>query len=87
MSVDSSKREGATGTGRTRQRLVICAVLSRNDTVCADPSVTAMDGHVHGTDHHSHKEQGSMIRRYIIWRNRHADDVRLRQFVVRANVA
>ncbi len=27
-----------------------------------------------GTDHRSHKEQGSMIRRYIIWRNRHADD-------------
>nr|WP_240980948.1 transposase [Streptomyces sp. Z423-1] len=27
-----------------------------------------------GTDHASHHEQGSMIRRYIIWRNRHADD-------------
>ncbi|HEY5354991.1 MAG TPA: hypothetical protein VIK57_21310, partial [Streptosporangiaceae bacterium] len=32
-----------------------------------------------GADHASHKEQGSMIRRYIIWRNRHADDTRLRQ--------
>jgi hypothetical protein len=40
-----------------------------------------------GTDHRSHKEQGSMIRRYIIWRNRHADDLRLRQIVARANVA
>jgi transposase len=40
-----------------------------------------------GTDHRSHKEQGSMIRRYIIWRNRHADDTRLRQIVARANVA
>ncbi|MFG2561056.1 hypothetical protein [Streptomyces sp. NPDC048496] len=39
-----------------------------------------------GTDHRSHKEQGSMIRRYIIWRNRHADDTRLRQVVARANV-
>jgi transposase len=39
-----------------------------------------------GTDHHSHKEHGSMIRRYI-WRNRHADDTRLRQVVARANVA
>jgi hypothetical protein len=28
-----------------------------------------------------------MIRRYIIWRNRHADDTRLRQVVARANVA
>ncbi|GAA1232093.1 hypothetical protein GCM10009646_20630 [Streptomyces aureus] len=40
-----------------------------------------------GTDHASHKEQGSMIRRYIIWRNRHADDRRLRAVVDRANVA
>lgn len=34
-----------------------------------------------------HKEQGSMIRRYVIWRNRHADDRRLRAVVHRANVA
>ncbi|MFF3934198.1 transposase, partial [Streptomyces hirsutus] len=34
-----------------------------------------------------HKEQGSMIRRYIIWRNRHADDRRLRAIVDRAKVA
>ena len=27
-----------------------------------------------GTDHASHQEQGSMIRRYIIWRNNHAYD-------------
>ncbi|MEW1836650.1 transposase [Nonomuraea angiospora] len=40
-----------------------------------------------GTDHAGHKEQGSMIRRYITWRNRHADNVRLRQIVTRANVA
>jgi len=40
-----------------------------------------------GTDHRIHKEQGSMIRRYIIWRNRHADDTRLRQVVARANGA
>ncbi|GJF20602.1 hypothetical protein SHO565_11660 [Streptomyces sp. HO565] len=40
-----------------------------------------------GTDHTTHKEQGSMIRRYIIWRNRHADDQRLQEVVDRANVA
>lgn len=40
-----------------------------------------------GTDHASHREQGSMIRRYIIWRNRHADDRRLRAVVDKANVA
>jgi len=40
-----------------------------------------------GTDHASHKEQASMIRRYIIWRNSHAYDERLRRIVNRANVA
>jgi hypothetical protein len=40
-----------------------------------------------GTDHPSHKAQGSMIRRYVIWRNDHAADQRLRQVVARANVA
>jgi len=40
-----------------------------------------------GTDHASHREQGSMIRRYIIWRNNHAYDERLRRIINRANVA
>jgi transposase len=40
-----------------------------------------------GTDHASHKEQASMIRRYIIWRNNHAYDEKLRRIVDRANVA
>ncbi|GFE13204.1 hypothetical protein Sgleb_12510 [Streptomyces glebosus] len=40
-----------------------------------------------GTDHTDHKEQASMIRRYIIWRNHHADDKYLRAVVDRANVA
>jgi hypothetical protein len=38
-------------------------------------------------DHASHKEQGSTIRCYIIWRNKHAADERLRKVVIRANVA
>jgi transposase len=40
-----------------------------------------------GTDHTSHQEQASMIRRYIIWRNNHAYDERPRHIVNRANVA
>ena len=40
-----------------------------------------------GTDHATHKEQASMIRRYIIWRNNHAYDERLRRIIDRANVA
>jgi hypothetical protein len=42
---------------------------------------------LYGTDYASHKEQGSMIRRYIIWRKTHAYDERLRRIVDRANVA
>jgi transposase len=37
-----------------------------------------------GTDHNSHAEQALMIRRYIAWRNRHAQDVLLRQVVTKA---
>ncbi len=40
-----------------------------------------------GTDHGSHREQASMIRRYIIWRNRNAHDRALTELVKRANVA
>lgn len=40
-----------------------------------------------GTDHESHEAQASMIRRYIRWRNRNANDKALRELVKRANVA
>ncbi len=40
-----------------------------------------------GTDHANHTEQGSMIRRYIAWRNRHTQDPTLHRIVKRANVA
>jgi hypothetical protein len=40
-----------------------------------------------GTDHASHKEQAGMIRRYVIWRNNHACDRRLRRVVARATLA
>jgi hypothetical protein len=40
-----------------------------------------------GTDHASHREQGSMIRRYLAWRNRHTSDPGLRRVVNRAIVA
>jgi transposase len=40
-----------------------------------------------GTDHGSHREQASMIRRYIAWRNRSAHDRRLGEIINRANVA
>jgi len=40
-----------------------------------------------GTDHHTHAEQASMIRRYIRWRNRNAHDQELNEVITRANVA
>jgi transposase len=40
-----------------------------------------------GTDHQSHEDQNSMIRHYIIWRNRNAQDKTLREMIKRANVA
>ena len=40
-----------------------------------------------GTDHNSHQEQASMIRRYIRWRNRNANDRALTEIINRANVA
>jgi hypothetical protein len=39
------------------------------------------------TDHTSHQQQPSRIRRYIAWRNQHAHNQRLRQIVDRANIA
>ena len=40
-----------------------------------------------GTDHQSHEEQSSMIRRYIARRNRHKDDEVVRAISLRAKVA
>ncbi|MGH3975526.1 MAG: transposase [Pseudonocardiaceae bacterium] len=37
-----------------------------------------------GTDHEDHREQASMIRRYIAWRNAHITDPRLRKVIKRA---
>jgi transposase len=40
-----------------------------------------------GTDHGTHRHQARMIRRYIAWRNRNAQDRALREVIKRANVA
>jgi len=37
--------------------------------------------------HATHQAQAKLIRRYIMWRNTHAYDERLRRVVDRANVA
>jgi transposase len=60
-----------------------CSWLNRIEAQFTALRYFALDG----TDHATHEEQGSMIRRYIIWRNNHACDQRLRRIVDRANVA
>ena len=40
-----------------------------------------------GTGHPSHQSRPALIRAYIIWRNNHAHDERLRRILDRANVA
>ena len=42
---------------------------------------------LNGTDYATHREQNSMIRRYIAWRNRHTADPRLCRIVKRATAA
>ena len=60
-----------------------CSWLNRIEAQFTALRYFALDG----TDHATHEEQGSMIRRYIIWRNNHAYDQQLRRIVARANVA
>ena len=42
---------------------------------------------LNGTDHATHREENSMIRRHIAWRNRHTADPCLRRIVRRATAA
>ena len=60
-----------------------CSWLNRIEPQFTALRYFALDG----TDHPSHKEQASMIRRYIAWRNRHKDNRRLREITNKAKVA
>ena len=57
--------------------------LNRAEAQFTAPRYFALDG----TGHATHEDQARMIRRYIIWRNNHAYDERLRRVVDRANMA
>jgi len=52
----------------------------RQEPICTALRYFALDG----TDHPTHKEQSSMIRAYLIWRNTHHTDPALRKVVRRA---
>ena len=56
--------------------------LNRTETQFTALHYFALDG----TDHAGHKEQVSMIRRSIIWRNKHTADIRSHAIVTRVNV-
>ena len=85
----STARDGRVGAWATANNVEIAYTptnsswLNRVEAQFTALRYFALDG----TDHASHREQASMIRRYIIWRNNHAYDERLRQVVARANVA
>jgi len=75
-----------TSPGTTPRQAAATGVVTGRSRVLAQFTAlrySALDG----ADHASYKEQGSMIRRYVIWRNRHADDTRLRRVVAHADVA
>lgn len=61
-------------------------------TVDLDPDQLAAAGGalrrfaLDNTDHPTHRAQASLIRRYIAWRNHHADGRRLARVATRANV-
>ena len=60
-----------------------CSWLNRIECQFTALRYFALDG----TDHRSHEEQSSMIRRYGVWRNRHTDNEELRDISIRAHVA
>jgi len=60
-----------------------CSWSNRVEAQFTAPRCVAPDG----TDHATHQQQASMIRRYIIWRNNHAYNQRLRRIAATANVA
>ena len=66
----------------------VTMALRSDSTDAADPvpAVLLATRHPrHDTDHASYKEQASMIRRCILWRNNDAYDERLRRIVHAAN--
>jgi hypothetical protein len=64
------------------------SVAAMTDALRTPPPATTLRYFaLDGTDHAGHKEQARMIRWYIIWRNNHAYDERLRRIIDRASAA
>ena len=81
-------REQGRRLGSGQQRQLAYAPFHGSWLNWIEPQFTALRYFaLDGTDHPSRREQASMIRRYIAWRNCHAHDHALRELVKRANVA
>lgn len=85
----STKSDGRVGTWAQANNVELAYVpfyaswLNRIEAQFAALRYFALDG----TDHESHRAQARMIRRYVAWRNRNAEDHGLCELVKRANVA
>ena len=87
MPKEKTARFAGTGGDLSLLRVSTGAGAEGNALLISDEFRKAADGALDGTDHRSHDEQNSMIRRYIAWRNRNAQDKALREITTRANVA
>ena len=85
----TTRRDGRVGAWATANNVEIAYTLTNSSRLNRIEAQFAALRYfiLDGTDHASHKEQASMIRRYIIWRNNHAYDEGLRRIVDRANAA
>jgi len=84
----STRRDGRVGAWASASNVEIAYTPTNSSWLNRIAQFTALRYFaLDGTDHANHKEQASMIRRYIIWRNNHAYDERLRRIVDRANIA
>jgi hypothetical protein len=74
--------------GRGEQRELACTPTNSSWLNRIEAEFTALRYFaVDGSDHRTHREQGSMIRSYLIWRNRDVEDLQLRRIVNRADIA
>nr|WP_261569255.1 hypothetical protein [Frankia gtarii] len=80
---DPAGRLGGGGQRRDRLHPDLQLWLNRIEA----RSTTLRDFALDCTDHRNHRAEASMIRRYIIWRNKHAQDKQLRRLVAGADVA
>jgi len=83
----STRKDGRVGTWATANNVEIAYTPFYGSWLNRiEPQFTALRYFtLDGSDHATHREQASMIRRYIAWRNRHITDPKLRKVIKRAS--